>query len=66
MTKLSTSSLLLLLSPVLLAAAAPPKKAIRVLVWSERTEPVAEIYPNGINGQSIRFLPPEKTKRRSP
>ena len=31
------------------------KEKIRVLIWSERTEPV-EIYPNGINGAFLDFL----------
>lgn len=44
--------------PLCLAAAAPNKQ-IRVLVWSERTEP-ASIYPNGINGQVAAFLMKDK------
>jgi trehalose utilization protein len=52
---LRTASSLLLL-PLLLTAASKP---IRVLVWSERTEPVA-IYPNGINGQVAEFLSKDK------
>jgi trehalose utilization protein len=35
------------------------KEKIRVLVWSERTEPV-EIYPKGINGAFLDFLGEEK------
>ncbi len=46
-------TILLLALPILLSAA--PAKKIRVLVWSERTEP-AEIYPNGINGAIAAFL----------
>ena len=41
-----------------LAAAAAPlwaKRPIRVMVWSERTEPV-EIYPQGINGALVEML----------
>jgi trehalose utilization protein len=43
------------------AGVAPPwtKKAIRVLVWSERSEP-AEIYPKGINGAIASTLGLEK------
>src|SRR5438445_11307468 len=45
-----------------LAAAAAPlwaKRPIRVMVWSERTEPV-EIYPQGINGALVEMLGREK------
>src|SRR5258705_13984552 len=35
------------------------KSAVRVIAWSERTEPV-EIYPNGINGALIEMLSHEK------
>src|SRR5258708_7865328 len=52
-----TLSLVALCAPLLLAAA-PPKK-IRVLAWSERTEP-AEVYPNGINGAIAEFLGKDK------
>ena len=48
----------------LLAALSSPqstyaKSKIRVLIWSERTEPV-EVYPNGINGAFVDFLKSEK------
>ncbi|MGH9661482.1 MAG: ThuA domain-containing protein [Bryobacteraceae bacterium] len=48
--------------PILLLAAASLAHArdpIRVLAWSERTEPV-EIYPNGINGALVEMLSREK------
>jgi trehalose utilization protein len=35
------------------------KKSIRVMAWSERSEPV-EIYPDGINGAFIEMLSDEK------
>ena len=35
------------------------KQKIRVLIWSERTEP-AEVYPEGINGVFVSFLKGEK------
>lgn len=38
------------------------KKPVRVLVWSERTEP-AEIYPDGINGAIAAMLNQEKDIR---
>jgi len=56
MPNLRIATLLLLLLPLLLAAAPKP---IRVLVWSERTEPVA-VYPNGINGAVAEFLAKDK------
>src|SRR6266568_8491862 len=46
----------------LAAAGAPPlsaKRRIRVMVWSERTEP-AEIYPEGINGALFEMFGREK------
>jgi trehalose utilization protein len=45
-------------------AAAPlwGKKPVRVLVWSERTEP-SEIYPDGINGAIAAMLNQEKDIR---
>lgn len=48
----------------LLAALSAPsttfaKTKARVLIWSERTEPV-EIYPDGINGAFLEFLKTEK------
>jgi trehalose utilization protein len=39
--------------------AAPAQNKIRVLAWSERSEPT-DVYPNGINGQFAEFLKPEK------
>jgi trehalose utilization protein len=51
-------TMLVLCAPMLLMAA-PPKK-IRVLAWSERTEP-ADVYPNGINGAIAEFLSKDKT-----
>jgi Trehalose utilization protein len=35
------------------------KQKIRVLIWSEHTEP-ADVYPDGINGQFVQFLSAEK------
>lgn len=49
---------LLLVLPFLLAAS--PRKPIRVLVWSERSEPVS-VYPNGINGALAEMLAKDKT-----
>src|SRR6266576_6928501 len=46
----------------LAAAGAMPLSAkcpIRVMAWSERSEP-AEIYPNGINGAMLQMLSHEK------
>jgi trehalose utilization protein len=37
----------------------PAKSTIRVMAWSERSEP-AEIYPTGINGALIQMLSHEK------
>jgi trehalose utilization protein len=48
-------TILLLAVPILLSAAPPAGKKIRVLVWSERTEPAA-VYPDGINGAVAGFL----------
>ena len=42
-----------------LCFAAEGSNSIRVLAWSERTEP-ASVYPNGINGQFAAFLKEEK------
>lgn len=55
---MTRKTVLLLVFPLLLAAA--PRKTIRVLVWSERTEPVA-IYPNGINGAIADALKKDKS-----
>lgn len=38
-----------------LALSAEGPKSVRVLAWSERSEP-KEVYPNGINGQFAAFL----------
>jgi len=48
-------TILLLAVPILLSAAPAAGRTIRVLVWSERTEP-AVIYPDGINGAIAGFL----------
>jgi trehalose utilization protein len=48
-------AILLLALPILLSATRPDGKKIRVLVWSERTEP-ASVYPDGINGAVAGFL----------
>ncbi len=54
-------ALLLICCFGVLALALPPKaKEIRVLAWSERTEP-ADIYPNGINGAVAEMLKGDKT-----
>jgi len=50
--------LVLLPLPALLAAA--PRKTIRVLLWSEMTEPAA-IYPHGINGALADALKKDAT-----
>ncbi|MBI3472507.1 MAG: ThuA domain-containing protein [Candidatus Solibacter usitatus] len=42
-----------------LAAPVWAKKPIRVLAWSERSEP-AEVYPDGINGALVEMLNKEK------
>src|SRR2546425_10227067 len=42
-----------------LVSTASAKQPIRVLAWSERTEP-AEVYPNGINGALVEMLKGEK------
>ena len=47
------------------AAPLPAKKPVRVLVWSERTEP-SEIYPDGINGAIAAMLNREKDIRATP
>jgi trehalose utilization protein len=52
MTRLA---MLLLVVPILSSAAPLDGRKIRVLVWSERTEPAA-IYPEGINGAVAGFL----------
>lgn len=44
---------------LLLAAALSAKDAVRVLAWSERSEPV-EIYPNGINGAMAEIFKGDK------
>src|SRR5262249_19066996 len=48
-------AILFLALPILLSATRPDGKKIRVLVWSERTEP-ANVYPDGINGAVAGFL----------
>ena len=58
MTPMIRATLLLLALPAVLLAAAP-RKPIRVLVWSELTEPAA-VYPNGINGAIAEFLKKDK------
>src|SRR5438128_59040 len=53
---------ILLLSALLLAAvidASARTRTIRVLGWSERTEP-ADLYPNGINGAMAEMLKRDK------
>ena len=42
--------------------AATGETPIRILAWSERTEP-EDVYPNGINGQFAAFLKSEKDIR---
>jgi len=54
-----SSILLFGLALALLAAPAAAAKTIRVLAWSERSEPV-EAYPNGINGAVAEMLKGEK------
>ena len=48
-----------LLAFSLACLAAPAQDKIRVLAWSERSEP-ADVYPQGINGQFAEFLKSEK------
>jgi len=48
-------AILFLAVPILLSATPTDGKKIRVLVWSERTEP-ASLYPDGINGAVAGFL----------
>jgi trehalose utilization protein len=57
MTRLA---ILLLVVPILSAASPLDGRKIRVLVWSERTEPAA-IYPEGINGAVATFLQKDPT-----
>src|SRR5688500_6616233 len=53
------SGLPIIMATVLLAAPLAAKKPIRVLAWSERSEPI-EIYPDGINGALAGRLSKEK------
>jgi trehalose utilization protein len=48
-------AILFLAVPMLMSAVPAHGKEIRVLVWSERTEPAA-VYPDGINGAIAGFL----------